>query len=557
MLKKIILTAAVVAMGTVLLPCFSTSVNATQLNKETKGAVTKTTADYMPDNNYQIVVYSWNGEVENRVGYFIKQYPQYKFRIKCVSFNVSSVDTKYWEYVKKYAFGGNNNTAIVAMDSWVVRDYISNFDNMSAVGVSTSDYANAYDYTKKIGNYGGQLKAVAWQVCPGGFIYNASIAQKVLGTSDPVKVQAYISTPERFLETAEKMKNAGFYMASGFERFAEANGDKDISNSEWLEAKYLYNQMKAKGYAPNYATWSDEWYDGAGKQDVFGYVGTTWFANFSLPNQNAKYRVCQGPVSYAWGGTYLGVTNTGINKSNDKLAEQLLEYLACDTNTMTNMAKQTGDFPNNQRAVQNLKSAGFNPTKTMFNQNPIMIWDDMAKNVMNEPCLASLNGKICLVNPNTKQMVKATGFYIYRDKLYYVVNGVVNMTSGVVKVQGKYYYVQRGALVTTPTLVKYAGTYWYMNNGTICNTKTLVKYGGKYYYVANGKLNKGTTLVKYNGAYWYVSGGQLRTITDLVKYNGKYHYIKKGKFDSSFNGIITKNGKKWKVVKGIVVGSVK
>ena len=301
--QKLLLIVAVVAVGVLSVPGLELVVNAAnKVTVEVAGEeVTQSNATYTADNNYQIVVYSWNAEVGDRVKYFIEQYPQYKFRVKCVEFNVSGVAPEYWNNVKKYAFNKSNNTSIVAFDSWVTEDYISYFDSVSKVGITSKDYAYAYDYTKKKGTSNGQLKGLAWQAMPGGFIYNASIAQKVLGTSDPAKVQAYISTPEKFLETAEKMKNAGYYMVSGLDRFMYDGGDKDISASELQEAKFLYNQSKAKGYMPSYLTWTNEWYDDGNNGKVFGYVSAPWFANFSVPGDKISYRTCEGPISYVWG----------------------------------------------------------------------------------------------------------------------------------------------------------------------------------------------------------------------------------------------------------------
>lgn len=64
-------------------------------------------------------------------------------------------------------------------------------------------YSNAYQYTVDYATIDGKLKGMCWQATPGCFIYRTDIAEEVLGTSDPAKVQEYVKDWDTFLDTAE------------------------------------------------------------------------------------------------------------------------------------------------------------------------------------------------------------------------------------------------------------------------------------------------------------------------------------------------------------------
>ena len=75
-----------------------------------------------------------------------------------------------------------------------------------------------YAYTKEIAtDANGALKAVSWQAAPGLFAYKRSIAKEVLGTDNPDEVQTYVADWDKFNETATKMREAGYFMLSGYD----------------------------------------------------------------------------------------------------------------------------------------------------------------------------------------------------------------------------------------------------------------------------------------------------------------------------------------------------
>ena len=62
------------------------------------------------------------------------------------------------------------------------------FTDLDKLGL-TDAYSQSYPYTRKAGTYKGKLVAMTPEATPGAFMFDPDIAQKVLGTSDPEKVQ--------------------------------------------------------------------------------------------------------------------------------------------------------------------------------------------------------------------------------------------------------------------------------------------------------------------------------------------------------------------------------
>ena len=69
------------------------------------------------------------------------------------------------------------------------------------LGITDDDMSQMYQYTKDVATdtKTGELKGVSWQATPGLFLYNTKIAEDVLGTSDPEKVQEAVKDWDTFL----------------------------------------------------------------------------------------------------------------------------------------------------------------------------------------------------------------------------------------------------------------------------------------------------------------------------------------------------------------------
>jgi hypothetical protein len=281
----------------------------------------------------------------------------------------------------------------------------STLDVIKDVGLTKADVSQMYKYTKDImTDSNGVLKGVSWQACPGGLIYRRSIAKAVLGTDDPAKVQAALSSWDKFDATAAKAKAKGYFMVSGYDdtfRIFSDNAktpwvDKsgkiqiDPSINRWIDMTKTYTD---KGYNNKASLWSPESAAGAGKAGkVMCYFGPGWFIDFCLAGWsktdakgpdavgNGSYgdwAFCKGPQGFSWGGTWLCAA---AGTDNVDLVKAVMKKLTCDTNTLITIAKEKNDFTNNAAAMTAVAKSDY---KSAFlgGQNHIAFFLDSAKSI--------------------------------------------------------------------------------------------------------------------------------------------------------------------------------
>ena len=78
--------------------------------------------------------------------------------------------------------------------------------DVSKIGVSALDTEYKYTVDAATDTRNGQLKGVSFQCCPAALIYRRSIAEDVLGTSEPAEVQAKLSDWTKYNEVAKQAK---------------------------------------------------------------------------------------------------------------------------------------------------------------------------------------------------------------------------------------------------------------------------------------------------------------------------------------------------------------
>lgn len=341
-----------------------------------------TSQTLLPDD--MVYVYSWNDELETRLDEVYKVYPELESQIKYVNLECSGTG-EYVDYVKAILDTTKGNSVVVAMDIDVVGKLISEngFVELSQIGFDESLYDNAYDYTVEMGSYDGQLKFLTTDSNPGCFIYNTKIAEEVLGTSNPDEVQALIGDSESFFETAELMKAKGYYMTSGEDTIATI-GRYTFNPAATEEFAATIGE---KGYSTGNSSWSNGWYDDMASGKVFGFFASPWYAYYVYEySDDIEVAMCDGPVYYPWGGTFLGIASDGTDAERDEITVKLLEALCCDETVLYNntykatVEKSLGyGLPNNQVVADKLIEDGVCSMKQLSgSQDPIAVWDNVS-----------------------------------------------------------------------------------------------------------------------------------------------------------------------------------
>lgn len=513
----------------------------------------------------KVYVISYNEEVKCILEDMLSKRSDLKGKIAFINLRTGGTDPNYLEGVDLVMEQNPDATFIVAGDASLLEGINdrNKYLTVDELGL-TSAYSAAYPYTRKAGTFDGKLTAMTWQANPGIFMYDPDIAQKVLGTSDPEQVQKMIGTADGFLDVAAKMKAAGYYMTSGaankssygdqyYEILANMVGISDynsadygLTDSQKEVAKKIMYGIVANGYDTGHSMWESKWLDDKKSGKVFGWFSCTWAAMWSL-TFDKPMAVCQGPVPYYWGGTYLFAKSGKA----DKTAAEILKAVCCDAETMAYISESGGTFPNNAVAAQKLIKNVKNPVSMKNNQNLWEAYDKMARAIDGGNYRITEPAKTPLVPAGSNGIVKGTdGVY------YYVKNGAVQTgTTGMIASGGKTYYVSKGVWQSKAAGLKKVGSKtYYISGGLLQSGKTgFVKNGSKKYYVIKGVVQSGKTgFVKIGSKKYYVTKGVFQgSKTGFVKIGSKKYYVVKGIFQSSKTGFVKISGKKYYVVKGV------
>ncbi len=267
--------------------------------------------------------------------------------------------------------------------------------DITALGVT--DFSNTYEYTvQAASDANGVVKGVSFQCCPAALIYRRSVAEDVLGTSDPAEVQAKLDSWEKFDAVAADAKAKGYYMtaseAATFRVFSNNTSAPMVQDGKLVLDEAIKTwQAQAKTYADNgYTQTCDIWSDECTAQ-MFGdgktmcYFGPAWYFNFSMGNaQDAEkgcygdWAICQGPQAHFWGGTWL-LAPTGSD--NPTMLADILDTFINDEEVCTNLIKNEAQFTNNQAVNKLVAEDPAYGNGFLGGQNDVAIFLDLAKNI--------------------------------------------------------------------------------------------------------------------------------------------------------------------------------
>ena len=319
------------------------------------------------------------------------------------------------------AYQNNLDAALMAQETAAVDDKVDIFlveadyaskytkteyalDVVKDVGLTEDELADQYEYTKDIVTVDGVQKGTTWQATPGLFAYRRSIAKEVLGTDDPVEVQAMLSDWDKFDEVAEKMHASGYKMLSGYDDSFRVFSNNmsgpwvqdgkvviDPAIEQWIEQTMTYTE---KGYNNKTTLWAPEWSADQGpKGDVFGFFYSTWGINFTLLGNSLEdangpkevgngiygdYAVCEGPQAYYWGGTWMCAAK---GTDNIPFIHDLMVRLTCDAETMKQITLDTEDYTNNQTAMGEIANDPNYGSAFLGGQNHVALFAESAKKI--------------------------------------------------------------------------------------------------------------------------------------------------------------------------------
>jgi hypothetical protein len=332
-----------------------------QIDTTTANVLSEISPNITEDTLY---IYSFDDDLGKIVEMFQNYYPKYADLIKFTTLGCGGTTNDYVNGITSAVNSDSAPASLFAVDESMVatfaaKDYVVPLSN---IGFKDSWSAKAFDFTKSWGSVNGQLTALAYNACPGLFYYNAEIAEKVFGTSEPDKIQDLVKDWDTFKDTAKKLKAAGYYMLCSSEdtKYAALCSDEALVSdgtfylggaiTEYMtNAKELYDS----GCVSKDSMWSSSWFDDMTNGTVFAYFGTSWF-NGSMTASGVEadtYMACEGPTAYNWGGSYISATTACSNKG---LAQLFLYTITSDDTFARQLALDKGDYPNNKVVAKQL-----------------------------------------------------------------------------------------------------------------------------------------------------------------------------------------------------------
>jgi len=216
--------------------------------------------------------------------------------------------------------------------------------------------AELAQYSVDIGtNNDGKVAALGYQATGGAFIYRRSIAKEVFGTDDPKavgeKLGAGSGNWNKFWDAADELKAKNYAIISG-------DGDlwhavENSSPEGWIKDGKLHidekrdefldlsKKLKDEKLHNDTTDWQEGWFadmKGEGDTPAFGFFGPAWLINYTMAENSGgtkagegtygDWAVCQSPVGFFWGGTWLLANKE--TKHKDVIGD-IFEWITLDT----------------------------------------------------------------------------------------------------------------------------------------------------------------------------------------------------------------------------------
>ncbi|MBS7240995.1 ABC transporter substrate-binding protein [Treponema sp.] len=411
-MKKLVAVAAAVACASLALV----------------GCAKKDGASAGKDASNKLVVWSFTDELDGMITKYFQEDGRFKGKYE-IEYSLTPTD-QFPNKLDPVLASGSGCPDVFALEDAFVRKYVESGLLLDLTDVYNEIKDKMIAYPAEVGTYNGKVYGLSWQVTPGAVFYRRSLAKKYLGTDDPAEVQKALANWDKFLETAELLKNksnGNCYIISStgdlFKPYASGRKDPWVVNNKLVvdplmeEYMKMCKVLKDRGLEGRVGQWSEGWFAGmkgvladeAGNtKEVFSYFLPTWGLHYVLktnaPETSGDWAMCAGPVGYRWGGTWVGAW---AKTKNPNAAKELIKYVATDDTFLENWAKDTGDVVSNAKVIAKVKdnfSEAF-----LGGQNHYAEFAEMAK---------SVNGKL---SQGTDQAIEgifgeAVGSYVNGEK---------------------------------------------------------------------------------------------------------------------------------------------
>lgn len=344
-----------------------------------------------------LVVWSFTDEIKNMIDkYYLVDYPDKK-----IEYSLTPTD-QFPNKLDPVLASGSGAPDVFALEDAFVRKYIESGLLLDLSDIAAEVKGKSLAYPIEVGSYEGKVYGLSWQATPGAMFYRRSLAKKYLGTDDPKEVQKYMSSLDKFVETAGvlKSKSGGkcvvvsstgdmFMPFKGARKDPWVVGGKLVIDPAMVSYMEMAKTLRDKGYEGRSQQWSEGWFNGmkgtlkdeSGKDvEVFSYLLPTWGLHYVLktnaPDTSGDWAMIPGPAPYRWGGTWIAAYK---GTKNVAAAKEFIKYVTSSDSFLERWAKDTGDVVSNTVVTAKIKDSYSEPF--LGGQNHYAEFVDMAKNV--------------------------------------------------------------------------------------------------------------------------------------------------------------------------------
>lgn len=358
-LKKLISTILVGTMVLTMTACGSGSSDSTasdSANSDAAGTEAAAEEVVAAEGQEKIVVWTLAADLEQFADKYMES--QSDVVVETVVIEPANYVTK----VQTALNGGQTEPDIIVGEPQMLEDFYDAgyFEDLNQAPYNAQDYADQIvDYVWDVGqDADGIQRAISYQITPAGIYYRRDIATEVFGTDDPVEIGKLFADYPTILDTAQKLKDAGYRIFASDGEINYFSGD-----SAWVvdgtlnvdQGRYDYMDLCVSLYQNDltaYANaWSTPWYQAMAGEvpiltaDIQNYADdsvnvwdaeqfaestadldkTTVFA-YGLPSwgvltmrdnvgeTSGKWGVCSGPSYGFGGGTFIGISSLSEHK---------------------------------------------------------------------------------------------------------------------------------------------------------------------------------------------------------------------------------------------------